>query len=162
MPKKKKRGKKKGGAGMSAERAAAETLLAKALAYDHNHPENYTSEDLNELMDDVPIATSEIAKEIKCKKAEMELYDTAEHKLVAAVQAIQLLEIYGGLVTTAGHITLDQCKKYKQKAEDSMRREQEKDRQLKEMESKVKELYKKFKERKREQDGAVPPPPPST
>jgi len=125
----------------SAERAAVEARLRKAFSYDHEHPENYTSQDLDELMTDVPLATSEIGKEINAKKAEIELYDNLKDKLAAALETIQLLEIYGKLVTTAGHITLDQCKKYKHKAD-------EKDRRLKEMESKVKELYKKFKERK--------------
>jgi hypothetical protein len=57
------------------------------------------------------------AKETMAKLAELELYETAEEKLVVAREIIKLYDTKTGLLMTAGHISLDQCRKYKRKAD---------------------------------------------
>lgn len=102
--KKKKRGKKE--------------KTVDAFAYDHAHPEKYSIDDLEKIMDKIPATLQTLAKETIAKIAEMELYETAEEKLVVAREIIKLYDKKTGLLMTAGHISLDQCRKFKRKADE--------------------------------------------
>jgi hypothetical protein len=88
------------------------------FAYDHTHPENYSIEDLEKIMEKIPATLQTLAKDTMAKMAEMDLYETAEEKLVVATEIIKLYDTKTGLLMTAGHISLDQCRKYKQKADE--------------------------------------------
>jgi len=103
---KKKRNKKRG------------KVVEDPFAYDHQHPENYSIEDLEKIMDKIPATVQHLANDILAKVMEMELYETPKEKLVVANEIIKLYDKKTGLLMTAGHISLDQCRKYKKKADE--------------------------------------------
>ena len=85
--------------------------------YDHKNPEAYTVQQIEELVDKIPPLLQTIQADIKSRTNELLLYEneegTEKEQLEVAKATIRLYHDQQQLFMMMGHITVDQCKKYK-------------------------------------------------
>lgn len=88
--------------------------------YDPSKADSYSMEELEDLVQKIPPILKNIQAEISARISEMSLFKeeegTEKEQLAAAKEALKLYKGQQQLFVIMGHITVDQCKKYKKMA----------------------------------------------
>ena len=109
------------------------------VVYDNKHPERYTIEQLENMLDVIPGVVEKLKQEIQSRESEIGLYDNDSDKLRVSEALVGLYRDKCDLLLNFAHISLDLGKKHRERYESQVGEE------VKKIEIKLRsQLEKKF------------------